>query len=478
MLRWILVVALVLTPRAVPAPVDERPNILFAIADDWGWPHAGAYGDPVVATPTFDRLAREGVLFEHAYVSSPSCTPSRNAILTGQAFWRLAEGANLHSTLDAAQPVYPLLLEAAGYHIGHWRKSFGPGRLAPGGWADAHPAGRKYDGFESFLAARPDGAPFCFWLGASDPHRGYDPGSGARSGMELEDIEVPPFFPDLPAVRSDIADYYFEVQRFDADVAAALAVLEQLGELENTLVVMTGDHGMPFPRCKSNIYDMGVHVPLALRFGARIAPARRLTDFVSLTDLAPTFLEAAGLTPPEAMTGRSLMPLLAATESGRLDPARDHVTFGKERHVPSQARPSMAGYPCRGIRTDDWLYIQNFAPARGPAGIADAEQTPMGWAFSDCDDGPTKTAILGLQDDPVGQRFFALAFGLRPAEELYDLRADPHQLVNLAGEPRFDARKQRLSAALTAELESTGDPRAVGDGEEFDSYPYYGRSRR
>jgi len=119
-------------------------NILFCVADDWGWPHAGVYGDPVVKTPTFDRLANEGVLFEHSYVSSPSSTPSRNAILTGQYHWRLGEGANLHSTLDVNIPVYPLLLEQAGYHIGHWRKCWGPGKLEPGGYVDKHHGGLEY----------------------------------------------------------------------------------------------------------------------------------------------------------------------------------------------------------------------------------------------------------------------------------------------------------------------------------------------
>ena len=233
------------------AAPPSRPNILFCIADDWGWPHAGAYGDPVVRTPAFDRVAREGVLFERAFVSSPSCTPSRNAILSGQDFWRLGPGANLHSTLDREVPVFPLLLAEAGYHVGRWRKSWGPGRLGPGGWEGEHPAGRRYaGGFAEFLEARPEGAPFCFWLGASDPHRGYEQGSGAASGLDLAAIPLPGYWPDTPEVRSDVADYYYEVARFDGDVAAALALLEERGELEDTVVVVTGDHGMPFPRCK------------------------------------------------------------------------------------------------------------------------------------------------------------------------------------------------------------------------------------
>ena len=161
----------------------KRPNILFCIADDWGWPHAGIYGDQTVQTPTFDRLAAEGLLFEQAYVSSPSCTPSRNAILTGQFHWRLEEGANLWSTLNIKHPVYPLLLKNSGYHVGYWRKSFGPGQLEPGGYKHQHPAGEQYQkGFKQFLQDKPDNRPFCFWLGASDPHRPYEKGIGKGFG--------------------------------------------------------------------------------------------------------------------------------------------------------------------------------------------------------------------------------------------------------------------------------------------------------
>jgi N-sulfoglucosamine sulfohydrolase len=211
-----------------------RPNILFAIADDWGWPHAGAYGDPVVKTPAFDRIAKEGVLFEHAYISSPSCTPSRNAILTGQYHWRLGPGANLWSTLDTEHRTYPLILEEAGYFVGHWRKSWGPGSLK--NWGEVHPAGKKFKNFDAFLTERPKDKPFCFWLGASDPHRPYKAGTGVESGMDLNKIKLFDHYPDSKEIRSDVADYYFEVQRFDNDVAVAMAKLEKAGLLETSTI--------------------------------------------------------------------------------------------------------------------------------------------------------------------------------------------------------------------------------------------------
>lgn len=170
-MKRFLLAPLLLLSLSMARAENSRPNILFCIADDWGWPHAGAYGDPVVQTPTFDRLAAEGVLFHEAYISSPSCTPSRNAILTGQWHWRLGEGASLYGSLNQDLSVYPHLLQDAGYHIGSWRKSYGPGKLT-GKWAENHPAGKAYrKGFAEFLAARPQGAPFCFWLGASGRKR-------------------------------------------------------------------------------------------------------------------------------------------------------------------------------------------------------------------------------------------------------------------------------------------------------------------
>ncbi len=460
----------------------QRPNVLFCIADDWGWPHAGAYGDQAVSTPTFDKLAKEGVLFDHAFVSSPSCTPSRSSILTGQDFWRLDQSANLYSTLDVQLPVYPLLLEEEGYHVGSWRKSWGPGDLTAGGYETHLPAGQKYEqGFGAFLKARPADAPFCFWLGASDPHRAYEKGSGAAAGINPDAVDVPGFYPDVPEIRSDIADYYFEVQRFDADVGAALALLDSIGELENTIVVMTGDHGMPFPRCKSNLYDMGVRVPLVISWKQKIKSVGRiLEDFVSLTDLAPTFLEVCGVEVPEQMSGRSLSSVLTAGDADQVVPGRQYAIFGRERHVPAQLAPSLDGYPSRGIRTDDFLYIRNFFPDRWPVGVPKGATHPID-IFADCDAGPTKTYLLENQDDPQVRRFFDLSFSKRPAEELYHVAQDPDQLINLADHPEHQSTKETLSARLMNELQASGDPRAAGGEANFDQYPYrskYGLNKK
>ncbi|MCA8977070.1 MAG: sulfatase [Planctomycetes bacterium] len=454
---------------AAQAERPSRPNILFALADDWGWPHVGALGDRVVATPTFDRLAKEGVLFEHACVSSPSCTPSRNAILTGQQFYRLGEGANLHSTLDVAQPNFMSLLQAAGYQIGHWRKAWGPGDFKAGGYT-SHPCGPGGT-FEAFLKQRDPTRPFCFWFGTSDPHRGYRRHSGRDAGIDLGAIRVPSFLPDHEDVRGDIADYYFEVQRWDHEVGEALAALEAAGQLDNTLIVMTGDHGMPFPRCKGNVYDHGVRVPLAMRWNRLTAPGRRLAELVSFTDLAPTFLAAAGLEVPAVMTGNSLLPLLCDDRAAGADPWRDFVVFGRERHTPAQAMPAMVGYPMRGLRTERWLLILNLEPDRWPAGVAAGATHPFG-SFADCDDGPTKQLLMRERDDPAIATFYDLCFARRNAIELYDCQQDPDQIHDLAGDDEHAGIRDELRQRLVDYLARTGDPRFTDAPVRFDDYPY------
>lgn len=457
------------TPAAAEPAAPARPNILLCLADDWGWPHAGAYGDQVVKTPAFDRLAEEGVLFQHAFVSSPSCTPCRNALLTGQQFYRLDEGANLWSTLDIRHPNFMILLRKAGYEIGHWRKAWGPGNFKKGGYTE-HPCGPDSE-FTAFMEKRDKDKPFCFWFGTHDPHRGYARGSGAESGINIDDVRVPDFYPRHAEIRGDIADYYFEVQRWDTDVGDAIEQLDAAGELDRTIIVMTGDHGMPFPRCKGNLYDWGARVPLAIRWGDSAAAGRTVTDFTSLTDLAPTFLEVAGVEAPGAMTGLSLLPILKSETDGRVNTNRNFMVFGRERHVPAQKKPSMAGYPTRAIRTDQWLLILNLEPDRWPAGVPEGATHRIG-RYADCDDGPTKSVIMQAKGQPAYQPFYDLCFARRGAVELYDCEKDPDQIHNLAEDPGYRDTLERLRSRLVAYLKETGDPRFSGKPVEFENYPY------
>jgi len=452
------------TDQAAAAP--RRPNLLIAIADDWSYPHAGSYGDRAVRTPAFDRVAREGAQFTHAFAASPSCTPSRAALLAGQAVHRLQEGANLHGFLPKGIPVLPDLLEQAGYAVGFSGKGWGPGRIEPGG-RTRNPAGPQFKSFDDFLASRPRDRPFSFWFGSSDPHRPYEEGSGARAGLALDRVAVPAYLPDTPVVRGDLLDYYLEVERFDRDLSRMLDALQRAGELENTIVIVTSDNGMPFPRAKANVYDGGARIPLAIRWPGVIAGGTVVDALVSQTDLAPTLLEAAGLAPDKAMTGRTLRPLL----EGKPQAGRDRVFIERERHA--NVRRGDLSYPVRAIRTKDYLFIRNYRPDRWPAG--DPELYFAVGPYGDIDGGLTKTLLLDGRNDPGIARFFQLATGKRPAEELYDLRRDPDQIANLAGTSAVRAVQRRLRDQLDRWLRETGDPRVRPDDDRWDRMPYYGQ---
>ena len=456
----------VITLGLAAQTAPPRPNILLAIADDWSWPHAGVSGDPTVKTPIFDRIAREGVLFTRAFAAAPSCTPSRAALLTGRVPHQLEEGGVLWGFLPERHPVYTDLLEQAGYYVGYTRKGWGPGRFEAGG-RTRNPAGQQFGDFETFLRGRPAGRPFAFWFGSQDPHRPYEEGSGAASGIDPASIRVPAFLPERPEVRRDLADYFFEVQRFDRELGEIVERLRKLGELDNTLIVITADNGMPFPRAKANVYDAGARVPFAMRWPGRTKAGLVSNAFISLSDLAPTFLEAAGLKPPAAMSARSILGLAA----GGSAPGRDKVFLERERHA--NVRKGDLSYPVRAVRTDEWLYIRNLRPDRWPAG--DPQMYVAVGPYGDIDGGPSKTLLLERRNDPAIARFLGLATAKRAAEELYDLQADPGQLINVAAEPKHGTIKARLRQMLDEWMRTTGDPRATTDDDRWDRYPYYGQ---
>ena len=460
---------------------QSRPNILFAISDDQTWLHAGAYGSKAVHTPAFDRVARMGVRFTQAICCSPGCAPSRAAILTGRPPWQLEEAGTHASYFPRKFAVYPDLLAQAGYHVGFTGKGAGPANFE--GWPH-NPAGPPYQtrkaeappgisnndyaaNFDDFLAQRPAGQPFAFWFGCQEPHREYLAGSGLKAGKKLADAQVPPFLPDTEEIRSDILDYYVEIEHFDRHLGRMLDRLEQAGELNNTLVAVTSDNGMPFPRAKATMYEYGIHMPLAIACPAMFRGGRTAGDLVSFTDFAPSFLEAAGLKPPPEMTGRSLMNVLASNKSGRVDPARTYALSGRERH--SHARYDNLGYPARALRTHEFLYIRNFAPDRWPAG------DPPG--YHDIDASPSKAKLIELAETAQGRRYAAWTFGKQPAEQLYDIRKDPGCLNNLAEQPAFAARKKELAAKLETELRAQRDPRVLGNGAIWESYPRHSPMR-
>ena len=472
---------------AAAGGAQERPNILFAISDDQSWMHAGAYGDPTIQTPAFDRIAKEGVLFQYAYSAAPSCAPSRSAILTGKHIYEVEEAGTLFGTLRSKYAVFTLLLEDAGYEVAATGKTWGPGELegftrpvfgkkfTSRRLAERPPGINPLDyaaNFEDFYAQRDKTKPFFFWFGATEPHQSYDIGAWKRNGKRLEDAQLPGPLPDHPVTRGEILDYGLEIEHFDRHLARILQVLEETGDLDNTLVLVTSDHGNPLPRSKCNLYDSGSRVPLAARWPGKIPPGREVTDFVNLMDIAPTLLEVAGVKPPSGMSARSFLPTLRSSESGLVDEERDFVITAFERHTI--ARRNGEGYPMRSIRTHRYSYIRNYEPDRWPAGDPDYASSHQGF-YGDIDRGESKRIMMELAYNPAVRPYFLRSFGRRPAEELYDMGKDPHQLHNLAEDPRYAAAKRELKERLERYLTRNGDPRMRGE-TPWDHYEFTGRS--
>jgi uncharacterized sulfatase len=440
------------------ALVAPRPNIVFIFADDQSWPHASAYGDVSVKTPSFDTIAENGVLFNHAFTSAPSCSPSRAVVLSGRNHWELESAANLFGVFPDSLLTYTQLLLENGYALGYSGKGYRPGR-SDVSWADS-PMGTKVEDFPSFFEKRDKKKPFAYWLGSRNPHRPYEEGSGEKAGIDPSKIELPPYLPDAPEVRSDVADYYLEIQNFDDEIREVYLALESAGVLDNTLIVVTSDNGMPFPRAKTNLYDGGVRVPMAIMWPASIPAGRALDDFVNTADLAPTFLEAAGISIPESMTGKSLLKILTSDEQGLVDSSFTRVFLGRERHTG--ARDENHGYPMRALRNKNYLYIWNIHPDRWPAG------NPNGYA--DIDDGPTKSWLLANRG-PTDKDYFQLAMGIRPEHELYDLRRDPGQVQNAAYNPTYESIRNNLRQELENYLTATGDLHMSGKGMDYEDFP-------
>jgi arylsulfatase A-like enzyme len=514
------------------AQETKRPNILFFFADDWGryasiYHKNSAPGSPLSSlnefarTPVFDELASHGVLFRNAHVNAPSCTPCRSSLLSGQYFWRTGRGAILSGAhWDSSIPSYPLLLRDSGYTIGKSYKVWGPGeptdapfdgqryaceqagkrfgqfsedvtKMAANGKSIAEAKEVLFDevrgNFHKFLADRDPSKPFHYWFGPTNTHRPWQQGSGKK----LWDIDpdkmkgkIPPFLPDVPEVREDLADYLGEVAALDGAMAVLLDELKKTGEYDNTLIVISGDHGAPgFPNGKCNLYTFGTGVALAIS-GPGVKGGRVVDDFVNLVDLAPTFLETANVKVPSVVTGHSLWPLLRSEKAGQVDPERTWTVTGRERHVDN-AREGSLPYPQRAIHSGQYLYIINFKPDRDPLGRYDMLDKGKGVTpqrvrqetravLGDMDAGPTKSWLVANRKTDFGKPYFDHTFGKRPKEELYDLAKVPFETNNVANDPAYTEIRGRLAAKLLDELKRTGDPRLENDGAYFESPPLSG----
>jgi N-sulfoglucosamine sulfohydrolase len=341
--------------------------------------------------------------------------------------------------------------------------------------------------FKAMLAAKATGQPFAYWFGPTNTHRTWVRGSGQKLwGLDPDALKgkLPAFLPDVPVVREDLADYLGEVQALDAAMGVLLEELDRAGERSKTLIAVSGDHGAPgFPHGKCNLYGFGTGVSLIVA-GAGVQGGRVVDDMVTLPDLAPTFLEAGGVKPPAVMTGRSLWNILQSDRQGQVDPTRTWVVAGRERHVEI-ARPDYSPYPQRALRTQDHVLIVNFKPERWPLGnpyrldgadeptFAELAQTTF-VTLPDDDAGPTKAWFVGARKAPEWSALFEKFYGRRPMFELYDLKADPHEMNNVAESPAYAAIRKEMTERLFTILRETGDPRMLEDGKYFETPPLAG----
>lgn len=455
--------------------LQEPPNIVFIIADDLSWKHLGAYGSEELLTPNIDRLAREGVTFENAFVSTPSCSPSRAAILTGRNGFELEEGASLWGYLPAKFPTYTSLLEDKDYEIASTGKAWGPGLLID---RKLNPAGKPYlnirtnkyassfdqspvsdihysENLSIFLKQIDQDQAFCFWLGTFEPHRGYKKGLAAVQKLDCTRIKVPEFLPNEDQVRSDICEYLAEIQHIDQTIGEVINVLQEQKRIDNTILIITSDNGMPFPRAKANLYDYGTRVPLIVWWPNQIKGGRRVTDIISLTDIAPTLLEISGTPIPAEMSGKSFLPQLISKQSGQIDPKRNTAYTYRERHAFSYSNGG--SIPARAIRTNEYLLIQNFNTDS---------------LTRDIDGGPTKDFMV--KNKIKYADLFQLSFDKRQAFELYDISKDKFQLNNLIQDPNYQKVFEELRNQLHTYLISRKDPRLMAEPQPFLYNPYFG----
>lgn len=467
-------------------PKIKQPNILFCIADDISYPHMSAYGTKWVNTPGFDEVARKGLLFERAYTCNAKSAPSRACIITGRNSWQLEEACNHWPSFPAKFKSYPEVFAESGYYVGTTGKGWGPGVALDSLGEKRNLTGKMWNdlklippttgistndyaaNFKEFFKNKPKDKPFCFWYGALEPHRGYEYASSLKAGKKTDNIDsIPSFWPDNETVRTDMLDYALEIEHFDNNLNKMLRVLADAGELDNTIVIVTADHGMPFPRCKGQEYEYSNHIPFAVMWkNGILTPGRKVKDFVSVVDIAPTLLELAGINEEssgmKSITGRSLANILK-NETQAID--RNFVLIGKERH--DVGRPHDQGYPIRGLIRGDYLYLINFETDRWPAGNPET-------GYLNVDGSPTKTEVIKSRIFPKTAGLWKLSFGKREAEELYNISTDRECMDNLIGKSEFTALKTEMQKELLTRLTEQEDPRILGNGSAFDTYPYMG----
>ncbi|MBP3641340.1 sulfatase [Parabacteroides johnsonii] len=502
----------------------RRPNILFVINDDQSHIHTSFAGSHFVNTPGFDKVATNGIYFTNCYAGSPGSAPSRSSLVTGRHHWQNEQAGQHASSWIKKYIPFVDLLKANGYYTGYTGKGVDPFQYARNEadslWRTQNAAGKAYnkykyekdtphdsrtangisrinysENFRDFMQQRKDHQPFYFWYGSSEPHRAYEKGSWKRNGKKLDQVDIPGFIPDSEEIRGDMLDYAVEIEWADSHLCQMINHLDSIGELNNTIIIVTADNGMPFPRAKANCFEYGIHIPMAISYPNGFPAGRRVDDLISFIDLAPTILELAGIKPEgmQPLSGKSIVNILKSEKSGLIDKNKKYVFAGRERH--SSSRWNNLGYPQRAIRGTEYLLIWNIKPERWPAGAPQAMNKKTGeiypmygldqkgvhhpeWAFTDVDAAPSKSYLIENYNNPEIHPFFKLAYTKRLEFELYNVNSDPYCLNNLSGKPEYKEIEHEMKTELMKELKKSADPRVTGPEKEiFDTYVRYSPTR-
>ncbi|SHF21410.1 Arylsulfatase A [Mariniphaga anaerophila] len=389
----------------------EPPNFIVFIADDAAWNDCGPYGNHNIKTPNINNLAEEGVVFFNAFLTTSSCSPSRSSILTGR-YPHCTGASELHMPLPEDQLLFPGELQKAGYytavagkyHIGPKRKEFD---TIYGG----SPSGCEY--WIESLQNRPKNKPFFLWLAALDPHREYAFGTISEP-HQPEDVIVPPYLPDNDSTRKDLALYYDEIARMDSYIGQVMGELKKQGIDENTLILFMSDNGSPFPRAKTRLYDSGIKTPFIVRWPKKLKNGTS-DALISSIDIAPTLCELAGAGISETYQGISFLPILKNySESVRNYIAAEHNWHDYQAHE-------------RAIRNKNYLYIRNAFPQFNASPPADAVNSMT-----------YREMIRLYEAGELAEHHLDCFIEPRNAEELYDVKNDPYQFYNLAGNPKYE----------------------------------------
>lgn len=465
----------------------SKPNILIIMLDDAGL-DMSAYGSSYVKTPSFDALAHDGILFSKAYTPNAKCAPSRASFLTGRNSWQLDAAANHFIYFPSKYKTFPEVLKENGYFTGHTGKGWSPGIALTATGEERILVGEAFDAkkmkaptteisvndysanFKDFLNKVPKGNSWNFWVGINEPHRSYEYQSGVKKGgKNLDMIKViPKYFPDSLAIRYDMLDYAMELEYADSHVGKIMDELRITNQLENTMVIYTSDHGMPFPRVKGNEYENSNHIPLAIMWKGKILnPNRIVDDYISFVDIAPTLLEIAGINWKSSgmypTAGKSLVSIFESKKSGNVDMDRNFVLVGQERH--DHGRPNDVGYPIRGIHKDNLLLLRNYESDRWPTSNPET-------GYLNVDKSPTKSLLINLRRSGVDKKYWQYSFGKRPALELYDTKKDPFCINNLATNVNYKKQLTELENFMVQKLTAQGDLRMQGYGHLYEQFPF------